>query len=450
MATPSIGKTPPKSIEAERAVLGCILLNEKAAYISVEKLTAADFYAPKHALVFECINELILESRPVDLVSVTDKLNIKNKYNESEDIRDLSDMTLVVPTIENLEEYIDIIKAKSTLRRLAAASNEIISEVYQPDQTVETLLNKAGDLIYNIAVGDSSTGLEHIQKSLVESYAIMAAQAKNKSKILGLSTGFNSFDERLSGFQPTQLIIIAGRPGMGKTSFGLNILQHIALREQKPVAMFSLEMSKEQLSTRLMCAEARVDSQKTRTGQLSTKDFEKLAEAAERLSKSPIFIDDTPGVTLTEILAKCRRVKMEHGLSLVMIDYLQLMNSSKRTENRQQEISEITRSVKLMAKELNLPVLLLSQLSRASEKRNKDERMPVLSDLRESGSIEQDADVVIFLHRENYYDEEADKGLAKVKIAKQRNGPTGVIDMVWNGEYTRFQESEYTHHEEPF
>ncbi len=450
MATNPIGRTPPKSIEAERAVLGCILLNEKAAYIAVEKLAPSDFYAPKHALIFECINELILESRPVDLVSVTDKLNIKNKYNDTEDIRDLSDMTMVVPTIENLEEYIDIIKSKSTLRRLAEASNEIISDVYKPDQTVETLLNKAGDLIYNIAVGDTQNALEHIKPALIESYALMAEQAKNKNSLLGLAAGFPTFDEKLSGLQKSQLIIIAGRPGMGKTSFGLNIIQNVALRENKSVAVFSLEMSKEQLATRLMCAEGRVDSQKTRSGKLSTQDFERLADAADRLAKAPIYIDDTPGITLTEILAKCRRVKMEHGLALVMIDYLQLMSSSKRTENRQQEISEITRSVKLMAKELNLPVLLLSQLSRASEKRTKDERMPVLSDLRESGSIEQDADVVIFLHRDNYYDEEADKGLSKIKIAKQRNGPTGTIEMIWNGEYTRFQESEHFHEDEPF
>jgi len=449
MANQPIGRTPPKSIEAERAVLGCILLNEKASYICVEKLIPADFYAPNHALIFECIIELVNESRPVDLVSVTDKLNTKNKYNNTEDIRNLSDMTQVVPTMENLDEYIDIIKNKSTLRRLAEASNEIISDVYKPDQSIDALLNKAGDLIYNIAVGESHNSLEHIKKSLLESYAIMARQTENKNKLLGVAAGFPTFDTMLSGLQKTQLIVIAGRPGMGKTSFGLNIIQNVALREKKPVAIFSLEMSKEQLSTRLMCSEGKVDSQKTRTGRLTTSDFEKLVDASERLSKAPIYIDDTPGITLTEILAKCRRLKLEHDLSLVMIDYLQLMSSSKRIENRQQEVSEITRSVKLMAKELDVPVMLLSQLSRASEKRTKEERMPVLSDLRESGSIEQDADVVIFLHRDNYYDEEADKGTSKIKIAKQRNGPTGTIEMIWNGEYTRFEESDFTHEEIP-
>lgn len=449
MASPSEGKTPPKSIEAERAVLGCILLNEKAAYISVEKLIPSDFYAPNNALIFECMNELIMESRPIDLVSVTDKLNSKNKYNNTEDIRNLSEMTQVVPTMENLDEYINIIKNKSILRRLAAASNEIITAVYQPDQSIDSLLNKAGDLIYDIAVGDEHNSLEHIKKSLMESYKIMAYQSENKNKLLGVAAGFPTFDNMLSGLQATQLIVIAGRPGMGKTSFGLNIIQNVALREKQPAAVFSLEMSKEQLSTRLMCAEGKVDSQKTRTGKLSSDDFSRLADAADRLGKAPIYIDDTPGITLTEILAKCRRVKLEHGLSLVMIDYLQLMSSAKRTENRQQEISELTRSIKLLAKELNVPVLLLSQLSRASEKRNKEDRMPVLSDLRESGSIEQDADVVIFLHRDNYYDEEADKGTSKIKIAKQRNGPTGTIEMIWNGEYTRFEESDIVYEDSP-
>ena len=451
MADQPLGKTPPHHIQAERAVLGCILLHEKAAYIAVEKLKPEDFYAPKNALVFECVTELIIESRPIDLISVTDKLNAKNKYNETEDLRDLGDMMQLVPTMENLPEYIDIIKDKSILRQLAAASNAIISDVYNSDQTVEIQLNRAGEMMYNIAVGETQNSLTHIESALMESYKIISEQAKNKRGLLGVAAGFPLFDKMLSGLQPTQLIIVAGRPGMGKTSFGLNVIQNVAIREKQSVAIFSLEMSKDQLATRLMCSEGRVDSQKTRTGNLSANDFERLADALEFLSTAPIYIDDTPGITMTEILAKCRRIKMEHGLGLVMIDYLQLMSSTKRTDNRQQEISEITRSVKLMAKELAVPVILLSQLSRASEKRNKEERMPVLSDLRESGSIEQDADVVIFLHRENYYDEQADQTEAKVKIAKQRNGPTGVVNMIWNSEYTRFEEKDMIHQEDaPF
>jgi len=440
MAEQNVGRTPPQSVDAEKAVIGCILLNEKAAYICVEKLQPIDFYRPNHALIFECINELILENKPVDLVSVTDKLNTKNKYNNTEDIRYLSDMTMIVPTVENLTSYIEIIKEKSILRQLANSSNDIIRQVYDSEQSVDSILSKAGDMIYDIATSENANDLEHIRKPLMESYLIMANQAENRGQLLGVAGGFPKFDAMLSGFQKNQLIVIAGRPGMGKTSFGLNIIQNVALAENQPVAVFSLEMSKEQLTTRMMCAEARVDSQKARTGHLTVNDFEKLANASEKLSKANIYIDDSPGINMTEILAKLRRMKMEHGLSLVMIDYLQLMHSAKKTENRQQEVSNITRSVKLLAKEIDVPVLLLSQLSRASEKRGKDEHLPVLSDLRESGSIEQDADVVIFIHRDNYYEEEASESTATIKIAKQRSGPTGNIDMLWNGEYTRFEE----------
>jgi replicative DNA helicase len=312
---------------------------------------------------------------------------------------------------------------------------------------VADIVNRAGDLIYKIAVKRQRDSLTHIKQALLEGYTSISESMNNKSGIIGVPTGFKQLDKMLSGLQKTQLIIVAGRPGMGKTSFAINIAQHAAVSLDVPVAIFSLEMSREQLAMRMMCSEALVDNQKTRVGGLTYDDYDRLASAVDVLAKAPIYIDDSPTITAMEMLAKARRLKKEKGLGLVVIDYLQLMTGKDRRENRQQEISSMTRSLKIMAKEVGVPVILLSQLSRASEKR--DTKRPMLSDLRESGSIEQDADVVIFLHRESYYNKEADN-VSQIIIAKQRSGPTGEVNVGWRGDQTRFAELSNQTESDPF
>lgn len=428
---------PPSNIEAEKSVLGSMFLDPKAVFIAIERLHPADFYAKRNKVIFEVMRELSEAGKPIDTVTVVERLERKGQLEGPDDTIYIADLPSAVPSASNILHYIDIIEQDSVRRMLIEAGNEIIRDAMTSEDEAPEIVSKAGDIIYQIAVKRRRDSLEHIKQALLEGYTRIGESMDNESGLLGISTGYKLLDKKLSGLQGSQLIIIAGRPGMGKTSFALNIAQNVAVRDKVPVAVFSLEMSREQLAIRLLCSEALVDSQKTRTGGLTNDDLDRLSAAVNILGTSPVYIDDTPSITVLEILAKCRRLKQEKGLGLIVIDYLQLMTGKDRRENRQQEISAMTRSLKIMAKEIDIPVILLSQLSRESEKR--ETKIPMLSDLRESGSIEQDADVVIFLHRDNYYDKEAGN-TTKVIIAKQRSGPTGEVPLGWRGEFTRFIE----------
>ena len=435
----SAAYVPPNSIDAERSVLGSIFLDPKSVFLAIEHLSPGDFYARRNQVIFEAMCALSEAGKPIDTVTVVDRLERAGQLNGPDDTVYIADLAGCVPSASSIAHYIEIVEQKSVLRALIGAGNDIIKDAMTAQDEVADIVNRAGDIIYQIAVKRRRDSLEHIRQALMDGYTIIGESMNNKSGLLGIPTGFPRLDKKLSGLQGSQLIIVAGRPGMGKTSFALNIAQNAAIKSNIPVAIFSLEMSKEQLAIRMMCSEALVDSQKTRTGGLTRDDLDRLAQSVKKLAEAPVFIDDTPTITVMEMLAKARRLKQEKGLGLVVIDYLQLMTSKGRRENRQQEISGMTRALKIMAKEIDLPVILLSQLSRESEKR--ESKRPQLSDLRESGSIEQDADVVLFLHREGYYNKEADN-ISQIIIAKQRSGPTGDINVSWRGEYTRFTEIE--------
>jgi replicative DNA helicase len=429
-------------MEAEQSVLGAMLLSENCVLAAVEKLREEDFYVESHRRIWRAMYDLSALSKPVDLVTVTERME-QGAPLSLEELTYLSDLTQAVPSTRNIDVYIGIIKEKSRLRRLINACAEIADLSYKAEAPAAEVLNIASDLVYKIADEQTERSLVHVRTALMESYELISKAAKSKDGLMGVATGFPLMDKKLSGFQPSQLIVVAGRPGMGKTSFALNIAEHVAVKEGRPVAIFSLEMSRDQLGMRLLCAGAQVDSQNARTGALSEKDFYSLADAMVPLEGAPIYIDDTAIIGPTEMMAKLRRLRQQVGdIGLVVIDYLQLMDTGRRSENRQQEISQITRSLKVAAKELQVPIMLLSQLSRATEKR--ENKRPMLSDLRESGAIEQDADVVLFLHREDYYsDDEQHKGDASIIIAKQRSGPTGTINVMWKGEQTKYLEVDF-------
>lgn len=391
-------RIPPQNIEAEQSVLGSMLLSREAIIEVSEILRAEDFYKESHKKLFDVIMEMFEKDIPVDLVTVVDELRKRDMLEVVGGIEYLASLTSSVITTANVSYYAKLIKEKATLRRLIEASSEIMELSYQEDD-VETVLDIAEQKIFDIAQGRNTTTFSSMKDILMDTFYKIEELYKNKGKLTGIPSGFPDLDAKTAGFQPSDFILIAARPSMGKTSFALNIAQNAALLTGLPVAIFSLEMSKEQLVTRLICSTANIDSQKLRTGNLDEEDWMKLAAAMTPLSKAPIYIDDTPGVTVMDIRAKARRLKLEKGLGLVMIDYLQLMQGRGRAENRQQEISEISRSLKSLARELNVPVITLSQLSRAPETRS--DHRPVLSDLRESGAIEQDADIVMFFFSES-------------------------------------------------
>ncbi|HHW71400.1 MAG TPA: replicative DNA helicase [Clostridiales bacterium] len=432
----TIVRMPPYSLEAEQSVLGSMMMDKEAIAAASEILTSDDFYSDAHKEIYNAILGMYEQGEPVDLITLTEALRQRGTL-EGIGAAYLTELSMVVPSTANVKYYIRIVEEKAILRRLIKASNDIIKDSYEAQQEVDIILDEAEKRIFKIAERRSRADFEPIKVALLDAYAQIEELSKNKGKIIGVPTGFTDFDLMTAGLHPSDFVLIAARPSMGKTSFALNIAQYAAINEGIPVAIFSLEMSKSQLVQRMLSSEANVELQKVRTGDLEDTDWIKLVQAASPLSQAPIFIDDTPGISVMEMRSKARRLKLEHGLGMVVIDYLQLMSGRGRPENRQQEISEISRSLKALARELDVPVVTLSQLSRAPEART--DHRPMLSDLRESGAIEQDADVVVFLYRDEYYNPDTEKqNIAEVIIAKQRNGPTGTVELVWLGQFTKF------------
>jgi len=430
-------KVPPYNLEAEQSVLGSMLLSKDAVIVATEQLQPEDFYKESHRRIFEVITRLYENREPVDLITVTEALRSNKILEQVGGAVYLTTLTETVPTASNIAYYCKIVEEKALIRRLINTTSSILSMAYDPENQVEGLLDEAERKIFEIAQKRRVENFIHIKDILFDTFEHIEQLYNSEGGITGVPTGFPDLDEKTSGLQPSDLILIAARPSMGKTAFALNIAQNAAIRYKVPVGIFSLEMSKEQLVQRMLCAESNVDSHKLRTGRLDEEDWPKLARAMGPLSEAPIYIDDTPGISSLELRAKARRLKAEKGLGLIIIDYLQLMSGRGNTENRQQEISEISRSLKALARELSVPVIALSQLSRAPEMR-ADHR-PILSDLRESGSQEQDSDVVAFLYRDDYYHPDTDKkNIAEVIIAKQRNGPTGTVELVWLSKFTKF------------
>lgn len=434
----ALGRIPPQSIEAEQSVIGSMLIDKEVIPVVMEILKPEDFYRPDHKEIYNVIIELFDKAQPIDLITVSERLKLYGKLDLVGGLEYLSNIATAVPTTANARNYSKIVEEKSLLRKLIKTSSDIVDMGFDASEEVSYILDKAEQGIFDILQKRSSKGFIPIRDVLVDTFNKLEELYNNKGNITGIPTGFSDLDFKTSGLHNSDLILIAARPAMGKTAFALNLAQYAAVHSQVPVAVFSLEMSKEQLVNRMLCSEAMVDSNKMRTGKLEDNDWQKVAKALGPLSEAPVFIDDTPGVSITEIRAKCRRLKLEHNLGLVIIDYLQLMQGSKsRSENRQQEISEISRSLKILAKEINVPVITLSQLSRAPEART--DHRPILSDLRESGAIEQDADIVMFLYRDDYYNPETEKkNIAELIIAKHRNGSTGTVELVWLGQYTKF------------
>lgn len=430
-------RVPPHDATAEQAVLGSMFLDREAASIALEVLNGEDFYRPDHRLVFEAAEELYRSNKPVDVVTVNNKLQEKGQLEQIGGIAFLAELSTAVGTSVNVRHYAEIVEEKAVLRRLIQTAGKISQMSYEGKEDVNLIMDQAEKNIFDIMQGRHSEQFHHVRDITVAAIDKIEEVCNSMGKVTGVSTGFVDFDAKTAGLQKSDLVLLAARPSMGKTAFALNIIQNAAIRGNVPTAVFSLEMSREQLVNRMLCSEAMLDAQKVRTGNLDEKDWQDLIRAMGPLSEAPIYIDDTPGVTPMEVRSKCRRLKAEKGLGLIVIDYLQLMNGNGRNDSRQQEISEISRSLKAIAREMEAPVIALSQLSRACEQR-ADHR-PMLSDLRESGAIEQDADVVAFLYRDEYYFPDTEKkNQAELIIAKQRNGPTGTVDLVWMGQYTKF------------
>ncbi len=437
------GMELPYSLEAEQSVLGAVLVEPAVLAGLMEKLRPECFYRPQHRDIFAIMTSMFTAGDPVDFVTLLEQVRAEGVFPSENDAKVyFAHLMEIVPTVRNLDAYVDIILDKQLTRNLMQTAGGIIDEARAGAEEGRLLLDSAEQQIYDIRQGRDAKGLVPVGEVILETYdRLQKLSGEDREKYMGLRTDYSALDNLITGFNRTDLVILAARPGMGKTSFALNIATNVAQRHNKKVAVFSLEMSKEQIVSRMLSGEAQVESRLLRDGNLSTGDWQRLAEASQILSKSPILVDDTAGVTITEIKARLRRVK---DLELVIIDYLQLMSSGRRTENRVQEVSEMTRSLKLMAKELNVPVLVLSQLSRAVESRTREQRRPMLSDLRESGSIEQDADIVMFLYRESYYDRDdpsapmPEQDTAECIVAKNRHGETGTAKLRWDGQFTRF------------
>lgn len=427
----------PHSIEAEQSVIGSMLLDREAVVTASEILHGDDFYSKQYGIIFDAMVELHTEGKPIDLITLQEKLREKDVPPEISSLEFMKDLLMVVPTSANIKQYVQIVSEKATLRRLIRLNEEIAGNCYAGNESLEMILDDTEKRIFEICQNRNTSDFVPIREVVANTMHKIELASRNRGSVTGIATGFIDLDYRTAGMQPSDLVLIAARPSMGKTAFVLNIAQHVAFKLNKAVAIFSLEMSKEQLVNRMLSLESKVSGQNIRTGQLSDTEWEKLAETAGIIGQSNLMIDDTPGITIAELRSKCRKFKLERGLDIIIIDYLQLMSGGGRSESRQQEISEISRSLKAIARELNVPVLALSQLSRAVEQR--PDHRPMLSDLRESGAIEQDADVVMFIYRDDYYNKETDKpGVAEIIIAKQRNGPIGTVELAWLADYTKF------------
>lgn len=446
----TLRRTMPQNLEAEQAVVGSMIIDKDVIPVCSEIVTKDDFYQQEYGILFESIVELYNSSQPVDEVTIQNKLKEKNISPEVASLEYLERLVLSVPTSVNAKEYANIVKNKSVLRNIIKVNQNIENMCFEGTEDVETILNQTEKDIFALVQNRGESDYVPIRQVVMNALNKIEQASKQKGSVTGIPTGFIDLDYQTAGLQRSDLILIAARPSMGKTAFVLNLAQYITIHEHLCAAIFSLEMSKEQLVNRLFSLESRVDAQKLRTGNLQEADWEKLIEGAGKIGNSKLIIDDTPGISISQLRSKCRKYKMEHNLSIVIIDYLQLMSGSGKSESRQQEISDISRSLKALARELNVPVIALSQLSRAVEQR--PDHRPMLSDLRESGAIEQDADVVMFIYRDDYYNHDTEqKNISEIIVAKQRNGPVGTIELAWLPEYTRFanrDRSQYSNHEE--
>lgn len=451
-AEPQLTKLPPQNLEAERFVLGAVLIENDALMKAAEVVREEDFYREAHRTLFRAMLDISSQGEPIDLITLTEHLKNADRLEKVGGAAYLAQLTEVIPTAANIRNHGKVVRYKAVLRGLINTATEIAARGYQETDKVEDLLDFAEREIFAISEQQVKQGFVSVKSALKDAFSAIERLYERKEEITGVPTGLTDLDKKTAGFQPSDLIIIAGRPSMGKTALALTMAQHAGIEGNEPVAIFSLEMAKDQLLTRMLCSEARIDATRVRTGHLTDRDWPKLSTAAGRLSESNIFIDDTPALTVIELRTRARRLKAEHGLGLIVVDYLQLMRG-RNSDSREQEISDISRSLKALAKELNVPVVALSQLSRAVESRKPP--VPMLSDLRESGAIEQDADVVMFVYREEFYKECecgediacecGRRGRADIIIGKQRNGPTGTVKVAFLGRYTRFDNLDEGH-----
>ncbi|MDO5518972.1 MAG: replicative DNA helicase [bacterium] len=446
-----IKRVLPHSIEAERSVIGSMIMDKDAITTASEIITGEDFYQNQFGILYDAMLELYNEGKPVDLVTLQDKIKEKDIPEELCSIEFIRELISSVPTSANVKYYAGIVKEKAVLRRLIKITEGISNEAYMSKEKLEVILENAEKQVFDVVQNRSTGDFTSIKDVVIQSLASIESAARNKGSVTGVSTGFYDLDYKTAGLQPSDLIIVAARPSMGKTAFVLNIAENVAVKNDTTTVIFSLEMSKDQLVKRIIAMNSKVDSQAMRTGDLQDEDWLKIVESARDIGSSNLVIDDTPSISVQELRSKCRKLKLEKNLGLVIIDYLQLMSGgSKKAESKQQEVSEISRNLKAVAREINAPVIALSQLSRAVEQR--PDKRPMMSDLRESGAIEQDADVIMFIYRDDYYNKESkDAGVSEIIIGKQRNGPTGTVKLAWLSQYTKFanlDRSYYDTHQE--
>ena len=428
---------PPNDTLSEQAVIGSMLVSKDAVQTAVEVLKPEDFYREDNKEIFAAMMDIYSIGKEIDIITASEQLRLRGTLERVGGTQNLATLIDNVPTTTNIENYVKIVKEKSTARELIKAVDEVKSSAFEQTEEIDAVLEKAEKVIFDVVQNKDTKGYSGMKEILVNTFDSIEKMYQNKEKISGISSGFYDLDEMTSGLNNSELLIVAARPAMGKSAFVLNIATYVAMHEKVPVLIFNLEMSKEQLVKRILSSESMIDAKKINNGELESEDWLKLGDASGRLSDVPIYIDDTPGLSSAELRAKSRKAKLEKKIGLIIIDYMQLMESKTPSASRQQEVSEISRSLKLLAKELNVPVIALSQLSRATE--GRADHRPMLSDLRESGSIEQDADIVMFIHREDYYDKDTEKkNIAEIIIAKNRSGETGTVELAWMGQYTKF------------